>query len=419
MSDQHSRERMKSLFSFYKRDGSDSTQTPAPASSNSVPVTPNQPNHLPIDEMEVIVESPNKPAIQTDPGLRDPICTFAVNQHDRIRKEFVGDAKFCILVDESLHVSHKEQMTIILRFVDEERYVRERFFKIVSVKDITSINLKEQICLVLSTNKLQMQNIRVSSTKTLLQALRDDGWANFLLSVQQFVDDHGLEMPNMGAAYSMEKFYPGDFDASEVRALRLQLEHYKCQVASNKDSLGARVPGKSSTLHPPLPACGLASWLLACLWMMSSILHMYQELGEAEVVSCIPKYDFQFVKQAALPSRADDVNTLSGCFCGFGDIEVISAGHRKRDIRIFTDYCRTRSDCREASRRTKDVSTKYEHVNKFWVVTAISQCADLKGVIPLLPFHQGRDIDELFNYAFKDGELGILGVGNSKNTVSV
>ncbi|KAK1404816.1 hypothetical protein POM88_004421 [Heracleum sosnowskyi] len=292
--------------------------------------------------------------------------------------KFVGDAKFCILVDESLHVSHKEQMTIILRFVDEERYVRERFFKIVSVKDITSINLKEQICLVLSTNKLQMQNIRVSSTKTLLQALRDDGWANFLLSVQQFVDDHGLEMPNMGAAYSMEKFYPGDFDASEVRALRLQLEHYKCQVASNKDSLGARVPGKSSTLHPPLPACGLASWLLACLWMMSSILHMYQELGEAEVVSCIPKYDFQFVKQAALPSRADDVNTLSGCFCGFGDIEVISAGHRKRDIRIFTDYCRTRSDCREASRRTKDVSTKYEHVNKFWVVTAISQCADLK-----------------------------------------
>ncbi|KAK1379659.1 hypothetical protein POM88_026403 [Heracleum sosnowskyi] len=39
---------------------------------------------------------------------------------------------------------------------------------------------------------------------------------------------------------------------------------------------------------------------------------------------------------------------------------------------------RTRSDCREANRRTKDVSTKYEHVNKFWVVTAISQCADLK-----------------------------------------
>ncbi|KAK1353344.1 putative transcription factor and/or regulators TTF-type(Zn) family [Heracleum sosnowskyi] len=94
MSDQHSRKRhsrkqMKPLFSFYKRDGGDSTQTPAPASSNSVSVTPNQPNHLSIDEMEVIVETPNKPAIQTDPGLRDPICTFPVNQQDRIQKEYV------------------------------------------------------------------------------------------------------------------------------------------------------------------------------------------------------------------------------------------------------------------------------------------------------------------------------------------
>ncbi|KAK1352681.1 DUF223 domain-containing protein [Heracleum sosnowskyi] len=66
-----------------------------------------------------------------------------------------------------------------------------------------------------------------------------------------------------------------------------------------------------------------------------------EALGEAEAVACIPKYGFQFVNQAALRSRADDVNTLSdivGCFCGFGEIEVVGAGHRKRDIRIFTDY---------------------------------------------------------------------------------
>ncbi|XP_017248347.1 uncharacterized protein LOC108219412 [Daucus carota subsp. sativus] len=31
-----------------------------------------------------------------------------------------------------------------------------------------------------------------------------------------------------------EKFYLEDFDASEVRALRLQLEHYRCQVVSHK-----------------------------------------------------------------------------------------------------------------------------------------------------------------------------------------
>ncbi|KAK1387505.1 DUF4371 domain-containing protein [Heracleum sosnowskyi] len=223
---------------------------------------------------KAVLENAPKHAMYIAPSIQKEILDIiATKIRNQIRRE-VRDAKFCILVDESLDISHKEQMAIILRFVDEEGYVRERFFEIVSVKDTTSINLKEQICLVLSTNKLQVQNIReiaeslaggdletgkglnqirslkragmtrwgshfasvnnlvhmfkevtqllqgmmidkelagsirgdakVSSTKTLLQALRDDGWANFLQSVQQFVDDHGLEMPNMGAAYSME-----------------------------------------------------------------------------------------------------------------------------------------------------------------------------------------------------------------------
>lgn len=37
-----------------------------------------------------------------------------------------------------------------------------------------------------------------------------------------------------------------------------------------------------------------------------------EELGEGVV--CIPRYGFQFVNQAALRSRADDVTTLSGIF---------------------------------------------------------------------------------------------------------
>ncbi|KAL8103749.1 hypothetical protein AgCh_028087 [Apium graveolens] len=51
-------------------------------------------------------------------------------------------------------------MTIIIRFVDEGGFFRERYFEIVSVKDTTSLNLKKHICLVLSANKLQVQNIR-------------------------------------------------------------------------------------------------------------------------------------------------------------------------------------------------------------------------------------------------------------------
>ncbi|CAM8941219.1 unnamed protein product [Rhodiola kirilowii] len=94
------------------------------------------------------------PSIQKE--ILDIIATKIRN---KIRQE-IGDAKFCILVDESLDVSHKEQMAIILRFIDEDGFLQERYFEIVSVEDTTSANLKKHICEVLSTNKLQVQNIR-------------------------------------------------------------------------------------------------------------------------------------------------------------------------------------------------------------------------------------------------------------------
>ncbi|KAL8097463.1 hypothetical protein AgCh_030552 [Apium graveolens] len=60
-----------------------------------------------------------------------------------------------------------------------------------------------------------------------------------------------------------------------------------------------------------------------------------------EDVVRIPRYGFQFVNLPKLQARAGDVSTLSdivGCFCGYGEVEVVGAGFKKRDIRIFTDY---------------------------------------------------------------------------------
>jgi hypothetical protein len=47
-----------------------------------------------------------------------------------IRDE-IGDAKFCIIVDEAHNESMKEQIAIVLRFVDKNGFVRERFFGLV------------------------------------------------------------------------------------------------------------------------------------------------------------------------------------------------------------------------------------------------------------------------------------------------
>jgi hypothetical protein len=63
---------------------------------------------------------------------------IASKVQDAIRKK-IEDAKFCILVDEARDESIREQMTIILRFVDEDDFIRERFFHIVHIKNTTAL----------------------------------------------------------------------------------------------------------------------------------------------------------------------------------------------------------------------------------------------------------------------------------------
>ncbi|XP_050369068.1 uncharacterized protein LOC126787190 [Argentina anserina] len=69
--------------------------------------------------------------------------------------------------------------------------------KIIGITDLLSQGLQKQ-----SQDIVNAMNF-FSITKTILQALRDDGWDSFYQNVQQFGEDHGLEMPNMDVAYSM------------------------------------------------------------------------------------------------------------------------------------------------------------------------------------------------------------------------
>ncbi|XP_057488503.1 uncharacterized protein LOC130778716 [Actinidia eriantha] len=61
---------------------------------------------------------------------------FSSRTRNFIRQE-IGDAKFCIMVDESRHDSKREQMAIVLRFVDKDGFIREHFFDLVYVSDTT------------------------------------------------------------------------------------------------------------------------------------------------------------------------------------------------------------------------------------------------------------------------------------------
>jgi len=51
-------------------------------------------------------------------------------------------------------------MALVLRFVDKNDFIQERFFYIVHVKDTTAITLKNELCVVLSRHNLNVSNIR-------------------------------------------------------------------------------------------------------------------------------------------------------------------------------------------------------------------------------------------------------------------
>jgi dimeric dUTPase (all-alpha-NTP-PPase superfamily) len=75
-------------------------------------------------------------------------------------KEEMGDCLFFVLVDESHDISIMEQMTIVVRFVNQKGEVIERFLGIKHVKDTTSDSLKRALVEKLSDHDLVIAKLR-------------------------------------------------------------------------------------------------------------------------------------------------------------------------------------------------------------------------------------------------------------------
>ncbi|PRQ34413.1 putative ribonuclease H-like domain-containing protein [Rosa chinensis] len=112
-----------------------------------------------VDVRKVLQNAPGN-AKYISPLIQKQILNILGNKVRIKNREEVGDAKFCILVDEAVDVSNREQMAIILRFVDCDGFIRERFFKVLSVADTCSQTLKDKISKVLTQYDLQVENMR-------------------------------------------------------------------------------------------------------------------------------------------------------------------------------------------------------------------------------------------------------------------
>ncbi|KAL5843061.1 hypothetical protein ACOSQ3_013664 [Xanthoceras sorbifolium] len=109
---------------------------------------------------EIVLENAPQNAKYISPRIQKELLNILANEVRAKIREEVRDVKFCIIVDEVVDESNKEQMVIILRFVDLKGFVRERFFQVMSVNDTNSSTLKKEICDVLTRYNLSVENLR-------------------------------------------------------------------------------------------------------------------------------------------------------------------------------------------------------------------------------------------------------------------
>ncbi|KAK1355670.1 hypothetical protein POM88_048926 [Heracleum sosnowskyi] len=134
----------------------------------------------------------------TSPDVQhDIINAFATETINGIIRE-LGNNDFTILVDESRDISIKEQMIVVLRFVNKNGCVVERFMGIVHVQDTSASSLK------LAIDSLFAKHELMTLSKQRLQILRDDGWDDLLGELCSFCEKHSILVLSMDEGFQMK-----------------------------------------------------------------------------------------------------------------------------------------------------------------------------------------------------------------------
>ncbi|CAI0429385.1 unnamed protein product [Linum tenue] len=113
-----------------------------------------------VDVHSVVLENAPKNLQMTSPDIQKDIVHAIASE---ITKEIIcdiGENLFSILVDEARDTSIKEQMAVVLRYVNQEGYVMERLLGIAHVSDTKALTLKMEIESILVTSGLSLSRIR-------------------------------------------------------------------------------------------------------------------------------------------------------------------------------------------------------------------------------------------------------------------
>jgi len=95
----------------------------------------------------------------TSPDIQKDITQAAVEEITNVIIKDLGDSLFSILIDE-LRISIKEQMAIVLRYIDNNEHIIECFLGIQHVSDTTVSSLKVAIKTLFSKHGLSILRLR-------------------------------------------------------------------------------------------------------------------------------------------------------------------------------------------------------------------------------------------------------------------
>ena len=94
------------------------------------------------------------------PIIQKDIVSVAVMETISVIISDLGDALFSILIDEACDISIKEQMVVVICYVNTKGEVIERFLGVEHVTDTSARTLKKTLDNLLCRNRLSISRLR-------------------------------------------------------------------------------------------------------------------------------------------------------------------------------------------------------------------------------------------------------------------
>ncbi|XP_070004773.1 uncharacterized protein [Nicotiana sylvestris] len=108
----------------------------------------------------VLEKAPKNDKLTSHKIQKDIVTACKLETIKAIIEDLNGD-NFALLVDESCDISRKEQMVIVLRYIDRMRSMVEQFIGIVHIHGTSALCLKEVIVNYLAQHSLSLSYVRV------------------------------------------------------------------------------------------------------------------------------------------------------------------------------------------------------------------------------------------------------------------